>query len=416
MTRSRAFRAALPLAALLLGAPRSFCVAAIDSLPALLADDWDEARQRAAQERVRALGAAACPTLSGYSGAPDPRAREHAVRAMADALCPDLSDYRGFFADRSAWVVDALIDALGRLRIETGVPFLIAHVDDRRRLVSDDGAREIADQADRQLRRLTAQPIPRLPAVHGAGAVGDPAAWRAWYASHGAEAPAVWIGSGLDAIRRDLAGESVTRRLVALDTLALVGTPGRAALAEALRRGPSDLEVGLVCLPEQAPRVLDRIPCSLTITNVGARRLVLALGDAVVHLELHTAPDASAPASSGRSPGKAGSSKTAPAGPLPAGPPPGGHPPAGHPPGDRAGASADASGAQDADLALLEGRFLDLLPGASVRREVSVGPVNTAGRYEVRAGMTDLARPLLAGPQGAGPGPIETVAVIRFEP
>jgi hypothetical protein len=401
--------------ALLLVAPRSWAVPN-DPLPALLADDWDEARQRAVQERVRALGAAACPTLAGYAAASDSRVREHAVRAMADAGCPDLADYRGFFADRSAWVVDALIDATARLRIASAVPFLIAHVDDRRRLVSGDGAREVAGQADRGLRRLTAQPIPRPPVARGASPTGDPAAWRAWYAAHRTEAPALWIESGLAAIRRDLAGDSAERRLVALDTLALIGAPGRAMLAEALRRAPSDLEVGLVCLPEEAPRVLDRIPCTLTITNVGPRRLAVALGDATVRLEPQTTTDAPATGTPGRASGKARSAKPTIAGPPPGGHKAGGPAPADHAPGDRAGGTSDAAEVADADLALLEGRFLDMPPGTSIRREVNLGPVSTAGRFDVHAGLLDLGRPLLGGAPGEIPGPIETVVTIRFEP
>jgi hypothetical protein len=403
MNLVRARRVALLFGALLLGAPRAECDAAIDPLPALLSDDWDAARQSAVQERIRALGSSACATLAGYAAASDPRAREHAVRAMADAGCSEPADYRGFFADKSAWVVDAVIDATARQRIVSAAPFLLAHVDDRRRLVSDDGALMIADQADRGLRRLTAQPIPRLPATRGGNARGDPAAWRAWYAAHGGDAPSLWIDSGLAEIKRDLAGDDTARRLAALDTLALLGAPGRTMLSEGLRRARTDLEVGLVCLPDEAPRVLDQIPCTLTITNVGAHRLALAMGEPVVRLELHQAPAAAptpppAPPARGRDNGK--STKPAPAAP-----------PAAHSPGGDAGA-----GVTDADLALLAGHFLDLAPGESARRSVTVGPVKTAGHYDVHAGVIDLAHRLLAGGSGESSGPIESVVSIRFEP
>jgi hypothetical protein len=405
MTFVRVRRAAVPILALLLGATRLPAVAAIDPLTSLLSDDWDETRRSAVRERVRALGSSACPTLAGYSAAPDPRAREHAVRAMADAGCSDLADYRGFFSDTSAWVVDALIDATSRHRLTAAAPFLLAHVDDRRRLVSDDGAREVAEEADRGLRRLTAQPIPRLPAARGGAATGDPAAWRAWYAAHRADAPALWIASGLDAIGRDLAGDNLARRLVALDTLALLGAPGRPALAAALRRAPSDLEVGLVCLPEEAPRVLDQIPCTVTITNVGEHRLALAIGESVVRLELHSQSPApgtgSPPAGSAHGREKSKATKTAPAAP---------------PAGQKSGGDAEEAAVEDAGQALLAGHFLVLAPGESVRREVTVGPVKTAGHYDLHAGVIDLARPILAGGPGEVPGPIEAVVSIRFEP
>jgi hypothetical protein len=376
MSLVRARRVVLLLGALLLGAPRADSGAAIDPLPTLLTDDWDEAQRGAVQERVRALGASACPTLAGYARASDPRAREHAVRAMADAGCSDLADYRGFFSDASAWVVDAVIDAASRLRMAAATPFLLAHVDDRRRLVSDDGALEIAEQADRGLRRLTAQPIPRLPAVRGEKMSGDPAAWRAWYAAHRAETPALWIESG------------------------------RTVLAGALRRAPADLDVGLVCIPDEAPRVLDEIPCTLTITNVGTHRLALAIGEPVIRLEPHqaTAPTTSATSSASpppsHGPGKPKTPKPAPAASTAVSPD---------------GADA-ASKVTDADLALMAGHFLELAPGASVRRSLSVGPVKTAGRYDVHAGLIDLARPLFAGASGEPAGPIESVVSLRFEP
>jgi hypothetical protein len=47
---------------------------------------------------------------------------------------------------------------------------------------------------------------------------------------------------------------------------------------------------------------------------------------------------------------------------------------------------------------------------------VTVGPVKTAGHYDVHAGVVDLARPLLAGGTGEAPGPIESVVAMRFEP
>src|SRR5262245_50763600 len=78
---------------------------AVDPLPGLLAGaDDPEAQKRAVRERVGALGEAACPTLSAYAGAPDPRVREQAVASLDDTGCDHVEDYKDFFADRSAWV------------------------------------------------------------------------------------------------------------------------------------------------------------------------------------------------------------------------------------------------------------------------------------------------------------------------
>src|SRR5262245_51699843 len=131
-----------------------------DPLATMLADDWNDATRAAVIERLHALGGAACPTLSGYSAAQDPRAREHAVRAMDLAGCDTLEDYGPYLGDHAPWVVDAVIAAAGGRRIEGALPFVLGHVDDRRRLVSDDGTWTIEEAAHRALRRLTGQPIP----------------------------------------------------------------------------------------------------------------------------------------------------------------------------------------------------------------------------------------------------------------
>jgi hypothetical protein len=143
--------------------------------------------------------------------------------------------------------------------------------------------------------------------------------------------------------------------------------------------------------------VLDQIPCTVTITNVGAHRLALAIGEPVVRLDLHQAPAATPAPPHGRE-GKA--AKPAPAAP----------------PSARAAGGDAGANVTDADLALLAGHFVELAPGESVRRDVTVGPVKTAGHYDVHAGVIDLARPLLAGGSGENPDPIESVASLRFEP
>ncbi|HET8946525.1 MAG TPA: hypothetical protein VFQ07_06050, partial [Candidatus Polarisedimenticolia bacterium] len=127
---------------------------AVDPLPQLLTDE--EAPMRTIRERVGTLGEAGCPTLSAYAGAPDPRTRERAVTALDEAGCDRLEDYRDFFGDRSAWVVRAVALAVAHHRIAGGVPFLLAHLEDRRRLVSEGESIEIAVTAEQGLRRLTA--------------------------------------------------------------------------------------------------------------------------------------------------------------------------------------------------------------------------------------------------------------------
>ena len=67
-------------------------------------------------------------------------------------------------------------------------------------------------------------------------------------------------------------------------------------------------------------------------------------------------------------------------------------------------------------LVLLAGRFVELAPGAALRRDLGVGPVNTAGRYDIHAGVVDLAHPLLVPGPGTPPPPIEALGSIRFEP
>jgi hypothetical protein len=350
--------------------------APIDPLPGLLADDWDDSRRDAILDRVRALGGAACATLGSYAPARDPRAREHAVRAMAEVGCDGLEDYRPFLADTSAWVVDALIDALGRRRIAAAVPFLIDHLGDTRRLVSSQGTWTVEEAADRALRRLTAQPVPLAPG--GSEAAADAAAWRAWYAAHGAEAPSAWIASGLRACADAIDSSAAPRRVTALDTLALVGEPGRDLLVGTLRRTEGDLVVALTCKPDEPPRVVDQVPCMLVARNASARHLALAIGETLVRLEPQQAPP-----------------KTRP--------------------GSGSAATATSPAGRAADLAALVGHIVDLAPGESLRREIRAGPVRAAGRYDVHAVLDDLAQPYLSGAAVAGAAVIEATTILRFE-
>jgi len=353
-------------------------------------------------ERVTALGEAACPTLSAYAGAPDPRTRERAVAALDAAGCNRLEDYRDFFADRSGWVVRAVAQALGHHRIAGGVPFLLAHLEDRRRLVSEGESVSIAVAAEQGLRRLTAQPIEPEPAArNGAGGheAAVAAAWRAWYREHGAEPATRWLADGRTAIRTVLAGGSPTARYAALETLALVGEPVDDLLVEALKRRPGEITAALQCAPDEPPRVTEQLPCTLTLRNDAARRIPLALGEIDLRLGpvVASPPVSGAPAAVPRTTGKDKKKEANKHGetPTPAPPP---APPAAPRPAPE----------------LLAAGLVDLAPGEILRRPVSVGPVMTAGRYEAIASFEDLGRRLdpAAFPQDLR---LEATLLLRFE-
>jgi len=367
--------------------------AAPDPLAAMLADDWSDATRAAVAERVRGLGSAACATLAGYAAAPDPRSREHAVRALDIAGCDTIEDYQPFFADDAPWVVDAVIEAVAGRRIVASWPFVLAHADDRRRLVSDDGSWTIEAAAQRALRRLTGQPVPFAPDDPPEARDRAAAAWRAWFAAHAGESPSAWQQSGLAAARAALAGSDPGRRMAALETLALADGRGQALLHDALLRAPGEIEARLVCTPEEPPRVTETVPCALVLRNAAARRIPLALGDAGIALAgVAAAPpdhDAKDPRRDGR--GSGGAKGKGSAG-RPAAPPP-----------------APPTVAAD-----LRGRFVDLAPGASTTLPLSAGPVATAGRYEAHATVRDLGA-ALPGPAGGRPDRIEATTVVRFE-
>ncbi|HYV18820.1 MAG TPA: hypothetical protein VFC25_07310 [Verrucomicrobiae bacterium] len=395
------------LAALLLASTGS--VAAVDPLPQLLTDE--NTPMPAIRERVSALGAAGCPTLSAYAGAPDPRTRERAVSALDEAGCDQLEDYRDFFSDRSAWVVRAVALAVAHHRIAGGVPFLVAHLEDRRRLVSEGESIEIAVTAEQGLRRLTAQPIEPEGAARAASGGRETlvaAAWRAWQREHGAEPASRWLTDGRAAIRAALAAGTPKARYAALETLALVGEPVDDLLVEALKRRPGEITAALQCAPDEPPRVTEQVPCTLTLRNDATRRIPLALGDIDLRLGPVVAAAPGIPAATAgksaevkgsRPPGK-DTKKEAPKGKhpdtaaLPVPPPP--------PVPPRPAPEQVAAG------------LVDLAPGEVLRRPVNVGPVTAAGRYEAIAAFEDLGRRL---DPAAFPADLrlEATLLLRFE-
>jgi hypothetical protein len=367
---------------------------ALDPLPGLLTDGDDPAQRQMVRERVSALGEAACPTLSAYAGAPDPRAREHAVTAMDEAGCDRFEDYRDFFSDKSAWVVRAVVLALGHHRIAGGVPFLLAHLEDRRRLVSEGDSVGIAESAEQVLRRLTAQPIepegsaPRgVPGAHEAAVA---AAWRAWHRGHGGEPAAKWLADGRAAMRAALASGSPQARYAALETMALVGEPADDLLVEALKRRPGEITTALQCAPDEPPRVTEEIPCTLVLRNDAARRIPLALGEIDLHLGpvvASAAPPATAP---GTAAGKTADGKGSRGKEIKKDDGKGKRPAPGTAPGTAPATPPEPRPAPE----LLAAAIVDLAPGETLRRPVRVGPVAAAGRYEAIASFQDLGRRL----------------------
>jgi hypothetical protein len=341
-------------------------MAAEDPLLDLLqSDDYEQARPAILRELKRP-DVAPCVALGGYAGHRDERVRENSVRALADAGCADFDSYRGFLADARPWVIEAVLRAAGRHRITAAVPFLIDRLEDRRRIVSGEGSWTIGDTALVALRAVTCQPItfdPRGTPEERASAI---AAWREWHTAHGREPRAAWIESGVARAHLLASGDDPARRLEALRLLALLGPDGEPALRAVLRRGPGDLGVTVGCEPEEPPRVTDRVPCVIEVTNRSGRRLALSVAPGEPEVRLTR--------------GEPGS-----------GPPPGRSP---EPP--------------PADPAEVARHLVDLAPGERLRREFRVGPVAAAGRYGVRATLVDLAGT-------SADGPLRAETVVRFE-
>jgi hypothetical protein len=380
-----------------------------DRLADLLRSDDD--RPAALRDEVQALGGSACATLSGYAAERDERVRERAVGAMDGAGCARAEDYAPFFADRSAWVVRAVIVATARQRLAEAAPFYLRHLGDRRRLVSDDDSQTIEDVSQRALHRLTAQPIPYDP--HGPLNERDRSAqaWRDFFAAHGRDGTSAWVASGRTAIQAGLDGEPQARR-AALDTLPLVGEPAGDLLAAALRRGPGDVEVALVCTPDSPPRVGEEIPCTWRLHNLALHRVALALAPPrATVLSGDLAPAAMAP------PGTAHDAKPKAGGKASThGSPEGRHAaPAAAPGATAAAAEVKTPAPAPIEPEALAGTIVDLAPGETMQRPIFIGPVESAGHYEVRVGCEDLGVRLRPSAFPPGLPPLQAVIPMRFE-
>jgi hypothetical protein len=417
-------RAAGALVCMALGAGGVFprgAAAVGDRLAGLLRSDDDH--PAALRDEVKALGGSACTTLSGYAADVDERVRERAVLAMDGAGCAHAEDYAPFFHDRSAWVVRAVIVATARQRLVEAAPFYLRHLGDRRRLVSDDDSQTIEDAAQRALHRLTAQPIPYDPRAPLSERDLSAHAWRDFFTAHGRDGTSAWLASGSTAIQAGLDGDPLARR-AALDTLPLVGEPAGDLLTAALRRAAGDVEVALVCTPDSPPRVGEEIPCTWRVHNLAAHRVALALAPPRATIVTADAASASAPAAPARATGPAAAGKTAhdakpkagSKGSGAHGSPDGHHAaPAGGPAATAPAAEVKTPAPAPIEPEALAGTIVDLAPGETMQRPIFIGPVESAGHYEVRVACDDLGWRFRPSAFPPGLPPLQAAIPMRFE-
>ncbi len=344
-----------------------------DPLLSILADDDFDARAPAVALELKQGSADACLRLGRFGTNRNERVREHAVRALAVAGCRDFASLDPFLDDPSPWVTEAVLREIERQKRREAVPYLIDRLTDRRAIVSGDGSWTIAESAHRALRALTCQSFHFDPAGSPAGQAGARDRFRAWYAEHGGEPREKWIASGLSSARDDLGSDLAATRREGLELLLMIGSPAAADLRAALGRKPGELRASLTCDPTEPPRVSDRVPCSLLVTNASGRTIPLVPIGEGPEVRLIRQEE-------GRMETRA----------------------------DRPREASQES-ATTSDLAP---RILQLGPGDVLRREFQVGPVRAAGHYEVRATLLDLATTLPA-PDAPAPAPSVTPVTPR---
>ncbi len=381
-----------------------------DPLVELLADeDYERQRPRLLSEIGRLAGSP-CEVLSLYAAQRNERVREHAVRALVDAGCKDFNFYRPYLDDPSPWVIESVLGAARSHLMTEAVPFLLDHLADTRRILTGADSWTISESAHRALRMVTCQSFHFEPEGAARGRQDATARWRQWYEAHRGEPREEWVEAGIE-LGREYAGRDYApaHRREGLELLALIGPPALPALRAAFQRAPTDLEAVVACLPDEPPRVNERVPCVLDIRNASRRRVAIApasdgLELRVVRIDPSTPP---APQSRGRSRAAATPAEViAPVDPGPPGTP----------------RAADL-------LPILAGRIIDLGPGEVLKHEFTVGPVPSAGRYQVKARLRDLAGALFAAAPGGSAGaakggaqpprsslpPIEATTIVRFE-
>jgi hypothetical protein len=351
-----------------------------ERLAVLLAAAADEESRAALLERIGPADVA-CPALAGFGGHADADLRERAVRTIDQAGCRAIEYYRPYMRDPHPWVTDALVTAFERLQIGDGIPFLIRHLPDPRRIVSSGGVWTLGERAHRALRAVSCQSMHYDPGDPPADRARAAARWVAWFAEHGGEPRDRWLDSGLERARGYVASDVERLRIEGIELLLLIAEPGAPALRAAFRRDSDDLQASLSCAPDEPPRVTDEVPCRFVVSNRSERRIALIPGEVDVAV---------------RRPDETGGDAISRGGPRAADPP-------------------AASPAAD-QVAGLIGRVVDLAPGGSLRWPLSIGPVPSAGRYEVRGTLPDLSTGLV-DPGGAGnEGEIEARTIVRFEP
>jgi hypothetical protein len=340
-------------------------------LPHLAEDEYEAAwpELRSALQRLDDP----CRSLGVYAAHRNDRVREHSVKALGDWGCARFSSYEPYLSDRYAWVVEAIVRAVERHAMGEAVPFLLDRIGDARRILDGTSPRTIGEMAHRALRRVTCQsfhydsagtPESREIAVE---------TWRRWYAGHRRETRAAWVDAGVALASGYVGHEFPPYRLEGLRLLALIGPPAVPALRAALERRTADLLAGLSCQIDDPPRVTDEITCLLLVQNASRRRVALAPAPDSLRVEISrigAPPPARAPATDGREP-----------------------------------AGRDSGAALEAILMEIESGLVDLAPGEILRRELKVGPVPAAGRYEIRATLVDRAAWLPAPRPVVPPGP-----------
>jgi hypothetical protein len=342
----------------------------------------DDAQARAGILQHLGETAIACPALTRFGDRRDPVVREQAVRAMDQAECAAIEYYRPFMRDPHPWVTDALVTAIERHRIGEGIPFLIGHLSDPRRILSGGGIWSIGERAHRALRAVSCQSLHFDPAGSAQEQARAAARWTTWYADHGSEPRARWIEEGFARAREYLQQDRVRLRREGLQLLLLIGAPAAPELRAAFRRGPAELEASLSCTPDEPPRVTEEVPCLFAVANGSERRVAFIPGALKVALRRQgAAADEGSPALD-----------------------------------DHPSPSAEAPG-PGTEMADWLDHIVDLAPGERLERAVVIGPVSTAGRYEVAAALIDLSAGLVHpdGRTKSGGGmAIEARTVVRF--
>jgi len=332
---------------------------------------------------VQQLGeTAACPELAGFDASSESAVREQAVRSMDQAGCAAIEYYRPYMRDPNPWVTDALVAAIERYRIGEAIPFLISHLPDPRRILSSGGVWTIGERSHRALRVVSCQSLHYDPDGPEQARARAAARWTTWHAEHGGESRAAWLEAGIARAGEYLQSDDGRLRLEGLELLLLIGAPAAAEMEAAFRRDPSDFEASMTCSPEEPPRVTEEVPCLFQLSNRSERRIAFVPGVLSVALRRQGARE--------------DEMNSARAGQL---------------------SSSPEAADPDASMAAWVDQIIDLAPGQRLGWPILIGPVSTAGRYDVQGTLADLSarivKPDKRAKRGA-PAVIKAGTVVRF--